>query len=285
VTGTPHTLRDGEVAAPRGLPDGVAGVDGGLTLTKSVAVRDGRMSLRARATGDPAGALEAVLAARVVGVTGARPPGLRGPRAVTVPEIDAGARGVLLLMPALAAQPFVLALLGTGTAFALVRDGTATHLGGTALGGGSFAGIARRIEPSLSYEELVTRAERGERRNADLMIADAYAGGVGRIGPDLTAAHLAREGGSPDDVLAALLNLHAENIAQIAASRALVAGAPRLVLAGGFVHGNGALASGIIEMAQRFRIETCVAPEPGFAGAIGAAAVAAEQTGTQGGSE
>ena len=91
----------------------------------------------------------------------------------------------------------------------------------------------------------------------------------------MTAAHLAKRGDeTQDDVLAALLNLHAENIAQIAASRAIIAQIPRLVLAGGFAHENAALVESITSMAGLFGVRVDVTPHPGFAGAIGAAILA-----------
>jgi type II pantothenate kinase len=261
------------------VPDGVLGVDAGLTLTKV-----------ARGSADGA-RLEAFLTdsdrpmdiggAQRIGVTGARDGVVGdGPGVTRVQEIDAAARGVVALMQAGgldAGEPFVLTLLGTGTACALVRDGSVRHLGGTPLGGGSFGGIARRIAPAMSYAEMLEAAARGDRRHADIMIADAYPGGIGRVGPHLTAAHLAKPGGSTDDVLAALLNLHGENIAQIAASRAVVAGVRRLVLAGGFAHGNPALVASITSMASMFGLTVELCPHAGYAGAVGAALEAAAQ--------
>ena len=109
------------------------------------------------------------------------------------------------------------------------------------------------------------------------MISDVYPDGIGRVGPDLTAAHLAKRGdGSLDDFLAGLLNLHGENIAQIGASRAIIANIRRIVLAGGFAHGNPSLVASITSMAALFGVSVEVAPVPGFAGAIGAALVAAD---------
>jgi type II pantothenate kinase len=202
---------------------------------------------------------------------------------VHVQEIDAAARGVRALLAHQGSDTgdFVMALLGTGTAFAAVRGGKTQHLGGTALGGGSFAGIAHRINPSLSYPDMIAAATRGDRRKVDAMIADLYPEGIGRVGPDLTAAHLARqEHGSLDDFLAGLLNLHGESIAQIGASRAIVAQIRRLVLAGGFAHDNPALVSSITHMAGLFGVKAEVVPSPGYAGAIGAALAAAEAGGT-----
>jgi type II pantothenate kinase len=170
-----------------------------------------------------------------------------------------------------------MALLGTGTAFAAVREGKASHLGGTPLGGGSFTGIVRRVDARVSYPAMIHGAARGDRRRVDAMISDIYPAGIGRVGPDLTTAHLAKQGdASRDDFLAGLLNLHGENIAQIAASRAIIAGLRRVVLAGGFVHGNPALVASITSMAALFGVAVELAPVPGFVGAIGAALVAAD---------
>jgi pantothenate kinase len=145
------------------------------------------------------------------------------------------------------------------------------------MGGGSFWGIARRVAPELSYVDVLAAAARGERRNVDFdsMIADVYPEGIGRIGPDLTAAHLSkRGGGSTDDFLAGLLNLHGENIAQIACGRASMANAGRIVLCGMFVHENPALVNSLTDMATRFGVGVETVPVPGYAGAIGAALLA-----------
>lgn len=273
---TPGPLEADAAALPGDIiPAGFCGIDAGLTLTKLAARPDGGLLLRAVGAGDPLPQADA----GVVGVTGARFRSLSVDKAVHVPEIEAAARGARALA-ALDGDDFVLALVGTGTAFALVRGASVTHLGGTALGGGSWRGLATRLAPGLSYDQLVAAAARGDRRRADLMVADAYPEGIGRIGADLTAAHLARtDGASPDDVLAGLMNLHGENIAQIAASRARMSSQACILICGGFVHGNAALTESIIAMCAMFGVQAQVAPAPGYAGAVGAALVAAEQRG------
>ena len=279
-----HAVTDAELRAPGLLPDGARGIDAGLTLTKIAHARGGVIALSVHATsrlGERAPSAGAVVG--VVGATGARIAHPDAGSAVEVQEIEAAARGAVALLAAGGATPpdeFLLALVGTGTAFAAVRAGKVTHLGGTALGGGSFEGIGRRIAPAMDYAAMIAAAERGDRRKVDLMISDAYADGIGRIGPDLTAAHLSKRGdaGVPD-VLAGLLNLHGENIAQIAASRAVVAHLPRIVLAGGFAHANEALVASIQSMIAMFGLALDLTPSPGFVGAVGAAIVAAEQAG------
>jgi type II pantothenate kinase len=281
-----HALEDDTLHISGLLPDGAAGIDVGLTLAKIARGTTDGVELLVRPTTDAPQHLRVLAqpderAVAPFGVTGARVDRIDSQEAaVRLQEIEAAACGVRKLFEAEArvlADPFVLALLGTGTAFALVSSDRATHLGGTALGGGSFTGIARRIDPSLKYAEMVAGAERGERRHADLMVSDAYPEGIGRIGPDLTAAHLARIDGSIDDVLAALLNLHGETIGQIAASRARIGGAANVVLAGGFAHNNALLVASMSAMIGMFGITAEAAPSPGFAGAIGAAWMAAQK--------
>ena len=293
-------LYESRIALPALLPEGAAGIDAGLTLTKVVRASGGTIEAFAFKT-----AAESVhdIAERdpgqPLGVTGARAAAYAAiSGAVESQEIEAAARGARALLSCAGATDdplpghdprrglsardagettadFVLALLGTGTAFAAVRGEKVQHLGGTPLGGGSFTGIARRIDPALTYETMIAGAARGDRRRADVMVSDAYPDGIGRIGGEMTAAHLAKRGDeTPDDVLAALLNLHGENIAQIAASRAIIAQIPRLVLAGGFAYENAALVISITAMAALFGVAVDLVPHAGFAGAIGAAILA-----------
>lgn len=263
------------------LPPGAAGVDAGMTLTK-VALADGsRLDCSALETTTSGDVLALVTGASIVGLTGALAAALpQATGVVAVQEIDAAARGCTALLDAagqLGDGAFLMALMGTGTAFASVRDGKAAHMGGTALGGGSFSGIAHRIAPDLKYRDWIAAAARGDRRNVDAMVSDVYPEGIGRIGPALTAAHLSRRGeGSLDDFLAGLLNLHGESIAQIAAGRARMANATRIVLCGMFVHDNPDLVASLHGMLALFGASVDVVPNPGYAGAIGAALLAAE---------
>jgi pantothenate kinase len=278
-----HSLHATTITTPGILPPGAVGVDAGMTMTKIARATSDGIEVSAKETdlapnGEGWAALRS-LSGRV-GVTGARLGSLAACEgAVVVQEIDAAARGCVALLEAedrLGDGAFLMALLGTGTAFAAVRDGKATHLGGTALGGGAFAAIARRVAPHVSYDEMIAAAERGDRRNVDQMISDVYPDGIGRIGPDLTAAHLSKRGSeSLDDFLAGLLNLHGESIGQIAAGRARMASMNRIVLCGGFIHHNEKLAQSIAHMAGLFGHQVEAVAHPGYAGAIGAALVAA----------
>jgi len=293
-----HSLQPDTLRLAGLIPEGVAGIDAGMTMTKTARASGGGIEVRAQETeaaltGD--GWEEVSAQGRVIGVTGARASRVKaGDGVVAVQEIEAAARGCVALLHTeerLGAGEFLMGLLGTGTAFAAVRGsagtafaavrgGTVNHMGGTPLGGGSFSGIAYRVAPRLSYEDTIAAAERGDRRAVDTMISDVYPDGIGRVGPDLTAAHLSRRGaGSLEDFLAGLLNLHGENIAQIAAGRARMANLGRLVLCGGFIHNNPRLLESITHMAGLFGLPVETVPAPGYAGAIGAAIIAAEGAG------
>lgn len=266
---------------PALLPEGVAGIDAGLTLTKVARCVSGGIELTARETASVVGGRTSpqsiIGEATRIGITGARGDHVADAESIArIQEIDAAAGGAIALLGDQAPPEFLLALLGTGTAFAAVREGSVTHLGGTAMGGGSFAGIARRIAPELSYGEMIVRAAGGDRRNADVMVSEAYPDGIGRIGGEMTAAHLAKPAGALEDVLAALLNLHGENIAQIAAGRAAATGLRHVVLAGGFAHDNDALVASLTGMLRMFGLQADVVPHAGFAGAIGAALAASK---------
>lgn len=280
LDGHAHSMHDATLANRDLLPSGAIGIDAGMTLTKVARASGDTLQLHATETrADAPGAGVDTAQAWRVGVTGARLGTLRfGSNVVKVQEIEAGALGTAALLRAddrIGDGEFLLALIGTGTAFAAVRGESVQHLGGTPMGGGSFAGIARRVDPTLSYDAMVAGAERGDRSRVDTLISDVYPQGIGRVGPDLTAAHLAHSlDGSLDDFLAGLLNMHGENIAQIAAGRANMARTRRIVLAGGFVHNNRYLVDSMTHMAGLFGMEVEVAPSPGFAGALGAALAA-----------
>lgn len=279
-----HSIEDTILPNTGLLPEGTVGVDAGMTLTKVAQASQGRLMFEARETRtrvDEDFRLQFEREPRgPVGVTGARLARLRdGGGLVKVQEIEAAARGTraLLRFDDRDDDQFLLVLMGTGTACAAVRGETVSHLGGTAMGGGSFAGIARAIDQGLTYEQMIAGAERGDRCQVDILISDIYPEGIGSVGPNMTASHLARSlECSIDDFLAGLMHLHGENIAQIMAARARVVGLSRLVVVGGFAHNNHSLIDSMSALVSMLGLSLEVPRWPGYAGALGAALVAAE---------
>ena len=69
----------------------------------------------------------------------------------------------------------------------------------SALGGGTLVGLASRLCDCSDFEELCRMAERGERRRADLVLADIYPGEDSPLPGDVTAASLEKLGRRPAD--------------------------------------------------------------------------------------
>ena len=105
-----------------------------------------------------------------------------------VPEIEAIGLGGAFLS---GLEEALVVNLGTGTTFVLVRNGQCTHLGGSGVGGGTLAGLGRRLLNVSSSEELFRMAAQGDMGKVDLRIGDLFTG-TDTLNPILTASNLAK---------------------------------------------------------------------------------------------
>src|SRR5262245_25802773 len=143
-----------------------AGLDLGASLHKVALARDPSLGDLELAT-FPASERDAALA-----LVAARAPTrvvLTGGSAATVPaqivapatvasEFDAWARGARWLAERAGTpldEPHLLVSLGTGTSMLLVAGGTATRIGGTALGGGTLVGLGGLLLGVDRFDRLV----------------------------------------------------------------------------------------------------------------------------------
>ena len=100
------------------------------------------------------------------------------------------------------------------------EQGGYTRVGGTALGGASFLGLARALTSATTYREALALAARGDSSEVDTLVEDIY-GSTGCVDlglpPSLTAASfgkLARQGNRSardEDVCRALLEMVAQS--------------------------------------------------------------------------
>ena len=51
-------------------------------------------------------------------------------------------------------EKFVVASIGTGTAFIKNEKGEITHLGGTGVGGGTLINLSKKINPNITFEDI-----------------------------------------------------------------------------------------------------------------------------------
>lgn len=225
------------------------GLDLGATLTKAVAVPEGAPpSAFEEFVGpvDETGALDAFLARgpveRIAATGGgARRLGERLGRPVTVvDEFAAWGAGERVLLPSagfVPTDPHLLVCIGTGTSILMVEAGSGVRrVGGAALGGGTFRGLARLLIGDLPHEELVALAAAGSRRGTDLLVSEIYGVGEIALDGDLTAANFGRASSrEPADLALALTRLVGENVGLLAGAvaRAVSKGATLDVLYAG----------------------------------------------------
>jgi type II pantothenate kinase len=223
-------------------------VDVGASLTKTVALRATSVLGAVTTAGEDAvgtanEGLERLLSVGVVAreeiawvaLTGARSSRLSDPLMDLplhrIDEFRAIGRGGLHLSGLSSA---VVASLGTGTAFVAARGRSFSHLGGTALGGGTLSGLALRLLGSGDVEALAALAAEGDLHRVDLYVEDIAGAPIGDLGTEITASNFGKldAAAAPADVALGLLNLVVQNVALLAAGAARTAGLDRIVLTG-----------------------------------------------------
>jgi len=276
----------------------------GATLAK-LAIREAGGALRFGFL--PSGSAEAVvrrihgLAPMRIGLTGCGSTELAeqlGEPVSRIIEFDAWARGSKALMASQgedADAPYLLVSLGTGTSVLKVEGEDTTRLGGSALGGGTVLGLGVALTGCESYEELCELARRGRRGNVDLLISDIYRPGEVPIPGEATAAsfgNLARwltpgqdaaapAHGDPsrrEDLASSVMGLVGENVALISCGHAAAAAIPRIVYGGATLHDNPALVAILMGVTAALGRTPILLDEGGFAGALGALALASDET-------
>jgi type II pantothenate kinase len=190
-----------------------------------------------------------------------------------VDEIEAVGRGGLLAADVSRA---LVVSMGTGTAFVSAEPDRIAHAAGVALGGGTLRGLATRLLGTANHAEIAALAEQGHPRGADLTVADIVGGDVGILPGDMPAAYFARlaDGDpSPPDIAAGILDMIGHIATHMALLTARVHGHDTVVLVGHMLEYPT-----VVRAARRFQYALggtfIVPPDPGFAVARGALAIA-----------
>jgi type II pantothenate kinase len=260
--------------------------DVGATLAKLVVRRaDGHLGFRlvpSHAIEQAAREVEQLLPDRL-GLTGGGAPELArllGLDTDPVSEFDAwrvGSRALLARQGEPPGERDLLVSLGTGTSVLLVEPERATRVGGTALGGGTLLGLGSALVGTADFDELVTLAAGGDRRNVDLLVSDIYRSGSLPLPGDLNASSFAKLAHAGSDAPAdrgdlahALMGLVGENIALICAGLAALTQARRLVFGGTTLRNNTALREILESLIAMLGHEVIFLVDGEFAGALGA---------------
>jgi type II pantothenate kinase len=269
------------------------GADIGATLAK-LAVRqcDGELDLRlipSAAIDRLASEIESSGAKRVILTGGgalhlAEVLGLDGAPVNEFEAWAAGARAILHREGRKAPERFLLVSVGTGTSAMLVGEAGAVRVGGTALGGGTLAGLAVALVGTSDFDAVARLAQEGDRRRVDLLVGDIYPSGVLPLPHDLNAASFAKlargseEGArDPRNLADAIMGLVGENVAIICGGLAAAAGVARIVYGGTTLRNNPAITDILRALAPIHACEATILRDGEFTGALGALEFAATE--------
>jgi type II pantothenate kinase len=199
-----------------------------------------------------------------------------------VDEFTAWRMGAELLRGSLGSAAYLLVSVGTGTSALLVRGASVQRVGGTALGGGTLAGLGLALVGTGSFDELAALAGRGDRRRVDLLLSDIYDAEESPLPGAMTAAAFARlarrpsPAPEPADLAHAIVGLVGENVGLICAGLAQAAGVDEIVFGGSALRGNPALANLLKGVCLACGRRPVLLENGEFAGALGALNVAAQ---------
>jgi len=270
---------------------GQLGADVGATLAKlAIRGRDGGLDLRLI----PSAALEQLACeiessgAERVGLTGggasqlALRLGLEDPPVNEFEAWATGARAILQRDGGAAPERFLLVSVGTGTSAMLVGEAGAARVGGTALGGGTLAGLAAALVGTSDFDAVTQLARDGDRRHVDLLVGDIYPNDTLPLPGDLNAASFAKlalrsqeTARDPRDLAHAIIGLVGENVALICGGLAAAAGVKRIVYGGTTLRDNPAITDILCALAPAHACEATILRNGEFTGALGALELAA----------
>jgi type II pantothenate kinase len=159
----------------------------------------------------------------------------------------------------------------------LVGAADVVRVGGTALGGGTLAGLASVLVGTADFDAITRLAREGDRRRVDLLVGDIYPNGACPLPAQLNAASFAKLARSPDgpardprDLAHAIAGLVGENVALICGGLAAAAGVRRIVYGGATLRGNPAVTEILCALAAAHTCEATILRDGEFTGALGA---------------
>ena len=128
----------------------------------------------------------------------------------------------------------IIVSMGTGTAFVKVENGTAWHLGGTGVGGGTLLGLSNRMLNVRNFDDIVEMARGGNLANVDLVIGDITQETLVGLPPETTASNFGQISDLADrpDIALGIINLVFQTIGMIAVFAARADGIRDVVLTG-----------------------------------------------------
>ena len=190
-----------------------------------------------------------------------------------VAEFEAIGRGGLLLS---GEEEAMVVSMGTGTAFVrAAKDGSALHVGGSAIGGGTLMGLAYTLLEVRDIEAILNLASQGNLAHVDLTIRDITCGEIPSLPPDVTAANFGsvKSTATKGDLALGLINMVFQNAGVLAAFACRSCEMHTVVATGTLA--TLPQAGGILDaVGKLYDLRFIVPRNAAFATALGAAALA-----------
>ena len=112
----------------------------------------------------------------------------------------------------------IVVSMGTGTSFVKCDGNEMKHIGGIGVGGGTLAGLSRLLLNTSDIKQVAAMAKQGNVRNIDLTIGDISAIPVPGLTMDTTASNFARaqSDAKKEDIAAGLIHMVLQSIGSAA---------------------------------------------------------------------
>lgn len=205
------------------------------------------------------------------------PDQIDGTPVVKVGEIEAIGFGGLHLarreMPDLSEALVVSA--GSGTAMIAVRNGSAQHVTGSAVGGGTLLGLCKLLIGTTDPHEINRLALAGDSNKVDITLIEATGGAIGRLPADANAVNFGRAATlewadvAREDMAAGVAVLVGQVIAVIAINAARAERLEQIVVVGHLVD-LACMRRVLDTVAGYYGARIMIPSLPGYATAIGA---------------
>ena len=177
-------------------------------------------------------------------------------------------------------KAYIIASMGTGTAFTIARPGQPLrHVGGSGLGGGTLLGLANLTIGVNDFDQLCKLAKEGDSNKLDLLISDIAGSDYGStLKADVIASSLAKaaymeERPADKDIAAGILASISFGLGAHIASVCESEKVSTVVFVGGFLDIDGIISNNLMRSINLFHPEiTLVIPQNfHYIGALGAA--------------
>jgi len=226
----------------------IIGIDIGSTTTKAVSIEDGKVTGKIKTKASDAvtaatGALGKIVlengikidAIKKIEITGAGASKIKndifGIPTGRVNEIEAIGIGGMFLSNM---SNIIITNIGTGTVIIEAGEQGIIHFGGTGVGGGTILGLAKKLLPIASFNDIMELAKTGKLNQVDLLLGDITDTSLSFLKGESTASNFGKmlDTASPNDVALAIINMVYQVIGVLSVFAARARNTKRVIITG-----------------------------------------------------